>query len=443
MDEQREQWELRTYSDVWRIEKRLHRLYDFNLPAPVSTRTLWTSLAVFLVWIALLRLVGAPFTFGNGWHLVLWTVPPGLITVACIRPVAEGKRLPELALSYGRFVATMGVYARGRRVRLPGAVTVRARVWSLAGRTPAPATEPVARPALRRSGRIDATATAVVLPDTDGAPLPAAPPLVQRPTLVPMARPTAPERPTEPEPAPAPAPAAAVVAVPEEPAAPPEPTEMFEPADAEGFAVLVMACAGGSGQTTAVHALAQVLHTRHGGPVAVVDFATAPVDRPALSAAPAPASGEAGAAPVRLTLTLPSAVPLHAAQYTALLEPITARYPIVVIDPPTGTVTPLLPLVDHLVMTTTGDQQGDRAALMSTEWLRSAGHEDLCRRAALVVTPTGPGRTADAAPHPATLGVADVIAVPWDPALPATGRPEASRAAYAALAAHLAAPART
>ncbi|WP_150252764.1 TcpE family conjugal transfer membrane protein [Nocardiopsis deserti] len=121
--------DLPTYTNIWRIEKRLYKLYDFRLPMPLPVGTFGVALGVFALWVVLLSLVNAPFVFGNGWHLVLWVVPPGVITVLATRPVVEGKRLTELLISQARFLAEARVYNRLAPEYEPAEVRVTVRVW--------------------------------------------------------------------------------------------------------------------------------------------------------------------------------------------------------------------------------------------------------------------------------------------------------------------------
>ncbi|SHK78548.1 MinD-like ATPase involved in chromosome partitioning or flagellar assembly [Nocardiopsis flavescens] len=121
--------DLPTYTNIWRIEKRLYKLYDFRLPMPLPVGTFGVAVGVFLVWVILLGILNAPFVFGNGWHLVLWVVPPGVITVLITRPVIEGKRLTELLLSHARHLAEARVYTRLAPEYEPAEVRVSVRVW--------------------------------------------------------------------------------------------------------------------------------------------------------------------------------------------------------------------------------------------------------------------------------------------------------------------------
>ncbi|RKS10797.1 MinD-like ATPase involved in chromosome partitioning or flagellar assembly [Nocardiopsis sp. Huas11] len=121
--------DLPTYTNIWRIEKRLYKLYDFRLPMPLPVGTFGVALGVFALWVILLSILNAPFAFGNGWHLVMWVVPPGVITVLATRPVIEGKRLTELLISQARFLTEARVYTRLAPEYEPAEVRVSVRVW--------------------------------------------------------------------------------------------------------------------------------------------------------------------------------------------------------------------------------------------------------------------------------------------------------------------------
>ncbi|MFJ9557034.1 TcpE family conjugal transfer membrane protein [Nocardiopsis sp. NPDC101807] len=168
--------DLPTYTNIWRIEKRLYKLYDFRLPMPLPVGTFGVALGVFALWVVLLSILNAPFVFGNGWHLVLWVVPPGVITVLATRPVIEGKRLTELLLSQARFLAEARVYTRLAPEYEPSEVRVAVRVWHRD-----PEAGPLAVPRRRRAERraVEAAPAAAPAEETPAVrPAPAsAPPL--------------------------------------------------------------------------------------------------------------------------------------------------------------------------------------------------------------------------------------------------------------------------
>ncbi|QUX28483.1 hypothetical protein KGD83_25155 [Nocardiopsis akebiae] len=168
--------DLPTYTNIWRIEKRLYKLYDFRLPMPLPVGTFGVALGVFALWVVLLSLVNAPFVFGNGWHLVLWVVPPGVITVLATRPVIEGKRLTELLISQARFLAEARVYNRLAPEYEPAEVRVTVRVWHRD-----PAAGPLPSASRRRAEPEPETAGDGIAEAADGAVRPSrsdAPPLL-------------------------------------------------------------------------------------------------------------------------------------------------------------------------------------------------------------------------------------------------------------------------
>jgi len=160
--------DLPTYTNIWRIEKRLYKLYDFRLPMPLPVGTFGVALGVFALWVVLLSILNAPFAFGNGWHLVLWVVPPGVITVLATRPVVEGKRLTELLISQARFLAEARVYTRLAPEYEPSEVRVAVRVWHRD-----PEAGPLAMPGRRRAERhaVETGAEPAEAPVEDTAPL--------------------------------------------------------------------------------------------------------------------------------------------------------------------------------------------------------------------------------------------------------------------------------
>ncbi|RCV62388.1 TcpE family conjugal transfer membrane protein, partial [Marinitenerispora sediminis] len=156
--------DLPTYTNIWRIEKRLYKLYDFRLPTPLPLVTFGVWLGVTLVWTLLMSLIGVPFH--TPWHVV-WIVPPFVIAFFMTRPVIEGKRLTELLLSQARYLAEARVYTRLAPQYEPAEITVTARVWH---RDPAAGPLPeVNRKAARRAAR---HATAAQADQASSEPLP-------------------------------------------------------------------------------------------------------------------------------------------------------------------------------------------------------------------------------------------------------------------------------
>jgi MinD-like ATPase involved in chromosome partitioning or flagellar assembly len=118
--------DLPTYTNIWRIEKRLYKLYDLRLPMPLPLVQIGVFAGVFLPWIILLQLLRVPFH--APWHVV-YIVPPGVLTWLATRPVIEGKRLTELMISHFRYLTEARTWARLTPIREPDEVLVVGRVW--------------------------------------------------------------------------------------------------------------------------------------------------------------------------------------------------------------------------------------------------------------------------------------------------------------------------
>lgn len=118
--------DLPTYTNIWRIEKRLYKLYDFRLPMPVPVTTAAIFVVIVVVWCTLMAVLRVPFA--TPWH-VLWIVPPFLLAWGATRPVIEAKRLDELAASQLRFLLEARAYVRLRPEYEPARVSTAAVVW--------------------------------------------------------------------------------------------------------------------------------------------------------------------------------------------------------------------------------------------------------------------------------------------------------------------------
>ncbi|WP_433467278.1 TcpE family conjugal transfer membrane protein [Spirillospora sp. CA-128828] len=154
--------DLPTYTNIWRIEKRLYKLYDLRLPMPLPLVQIGVFLGIFVPWILLLRVVGIPFE--SPWH-VLYIVPPGVLTWLATRPVIEGKRLTELLISQSRYLAEPRTWCRLTPIREPREVVIVARVWRRTGApAPAAAMERAAIKSRRRVRRPEAEPVPVATP---------------------------------------------------------------------------------------------------------------------------------------------------------------------------------------------------------------------------------------------------------------------------------------
>ncbi len=118
--------ELPTYTSIWRIEKRLYKLYDFRLPMPLPVGQIAVFATITVPYIILLRVFGLPFTHSLFW---LYVLPPGVLTWLATRPVLESKRLPELILSQLRYLGEPSVWCRMAPLAEKDEITVVGRVW--------------------------------------------------------------------------------------------------------------------------------------------------------------------------------------------------------------------------------------------------------------------------------------------------------------------------
>ncbi|WP_066371511.1 TcpE family conjugal transfer membrane protein [Herbidospora mongoliensis] len=118
--------DLPTYTNIWRIEKRLYKLYDLRLPMPLPIVWIGVFVGVSAFWWALLYLVGLPFD--APWH-VIYLVPPGIVTWLSTRPVIENKRLTELMQSQARYFSEPKTWCRLAPSGEPDVIAFQAKVW--------------------------------------------------------------------------------------------------------------------------------------------------------------------------------------------------------------------------------------------------------------------------------------------------------------------------
>lgn len=132
--------DLPTYTNIWRIEKRLYKLYDFRLPMPLPINWIAVFAGITIPYVILLIAIGLPFNHTLVW---LYVLPPGLITWLTTRPVIENKRLPELLESQVRYLTEPRTWVRFAPLTEKEQMVVTARVW----RSTRPAAEQAAQAA--------------------------------------------------------------------------------------------------------------------------------------------------------------------------------------------------------------------------------------------------------------------------------------------------------
>ncbi|MDP8971342.1 MAG: conjugal transfer protein [Actinomycetota bacterium] len=118
--------ELPTYTSVFRLERRLYAIYDWELPIPVGLAQAGTFLAAVTVFWVLGRLLGIELTAGSAWF---YLVPPAFVSYLARMPLADHKQPHRWLASQVRYLLEPRVLLRLAEPREPAVVTVRASVW--------------------------------------------------------------------------------------------------------------------------------------------------------------------------------------------------------------------------------------------------------------------------------------------------------------------------
>lgn len=98
---------IKTYTDLWSMEKKLYSVYDLALPAPVSLRAVGIFIGVSLPWMGMLALLTVPL---SPLGLILYISAPVLIAWLGSKPFFEGKNLFQYATSRFRFLFQSRIY---------------------------------------------------------------------------------------------------------------------------------------------------------------------------------------------------------------------------------------------------------------------------------------------------------------------------------------------
>jgi hypothetical protein len=118
--------DLPTYTNIWRIEKRLYKLYDFRLPAPLPITWIAVFSGITFPYVVFLFAIGVPFNHDLVW---LYVLPPGVLTWLITRPVIESKRLPELIGSQLRYLAEPHTWTRMAPATEKEEIVVLVKIW--------------------------------------------------------------------------------------------------------------------------------------------------------------------------------------------------------------------------------------------------------------------------------------------------------------------------
>ena len=174
--------DLPTYTNIWRIEKRLYKLYDFRLPMPLPVGQIAVFAAIAVPYVLALTMLGLPFS-----HTLLWlyVLPPAVLAWLATRPVLESKRLPELVHSQLRYLSEPRTWCRLAPLAERDEINVTCRVWRQAAPPPAAAARPRAL-AAARAQRPPAALPPAVPPPAEAPPAalpPAEAPAAEAPAI--------------------------------------------------------------------------------------------------------------------------------------------------------------------------------------------------------------------------------------------------------------------
>jgi hypothetical protein len=427
--------DLPTYTNIWRIEKRLYKLYDFRLPMPLPVGQMAVFAAIAVPYVVILKVAGLPFS-----HTLLWVyiLPPGALAWVVTRPVLEGKRLPELAVSQLRYLSEPRTWCRMAPLAEHDEMVIVARVWHQASdaaaqpvpvasqpspalaETPAQAVAPA--PAQEPEARQAAAEPAVPVPSPGAAP-------PQWPTVT-VTGDRAAETPLRVVERALGDPAERrtsgwhdrVVVVPggHRPGRP-DPMQRDQARvrlELRGRCrIVVLGCTTTAGQTTTALLTGEVLASLRDDPVAVLDLNQGPGSLAERARAVPPLTGSRPSAPSRLeVVTREAAIAGGRRDAAKIFELLAARYPMTLADPDAAAVPRLLDVADQLVLVVPASQDAASALAATREWLEAHGHGDLADRAITVLN----GVSAHTVRHAARAEAVArgrcraIVRIPWD-----------------------------
>jgi hypothetical protein len=129
--------ELRTYTDLWRMDRRIYAIQDVTLPIPVGMTQLGAAALGALVWlpiafaIGLTGLVGGAGEYATGLSAILLAGPPVAIGWATGRPLVEGRTIGQHLTAAARYQLLPPLLVRlSVPDRAPTTQRVHALIWT-------------------------------------------------------------------------------------------------------------------------------------------------------------------------------------------------------------------------------------------------------------------------------------------------------------------------
>ena len=122
--------DLVTYTSVFRIERRLYKVFDIELPRPVSLVQAGAFVAVIVLMLLVGPVVGLTFSQSTAW---LYIAVSAVVSVLASQPIVDAKRPHELVASRVRYLFEPKELYRLRERREPTTTRFKATVWLARG----------------------------------------------------------------------------------------------------------------------------------------------------------------------------------------------------------------------------------------------------------------------------------------------------------------------
>ena len=122
--------DLVTYTSVFRIERRLYKVFDIELPRPVSLVQAGAFVAVLVLMLLVGPIVGLTFSQSTAW---LYIAVGAVVSVLASQPIVDAKRPHELIASRLRYLFEPKELYRLRERRETATMRLKATLWHLSG----------------------------------------------------------------------------------------------------------------------------------------------------------------------------------------------------------------------------------------------------------------------------------------------------------------------
>jgi hypothetical protein len=119
-----------TYTNIWSTERKIYAFGDISLPTPISFKQIGLFLLVGTPWFIVLGLLGVPFAGPSPFLMMLWIVPPLLLSIAGNKKLLENKSIFEFMGSQINFLLEpKNIYDGESDPSMNNTFTIEAKVW--------------------------------------------------------------------------------------------------------------------------------------------------------------------------------------------------------------------------------------------------------------------------------------------------------------------------